>query len=100
MFGDLSIDFAGRTVRKDDVIIKLTATEYSLLTLFAKNEGKVLTHRHLLMNVWGPSYLEESQYLRVFVAQLRKKIEKDPNRPVHIVTESGVGYRFVSGDTG
>jgi two-component system KDP operon response regulator KdpE len=99
-FGDLSIDFEGRTVRKDDAIIKLTATEYTLLALFARNEGKVLTHRYLLINVWGPSYLEESQYLRVFVAQLRKKIEKDPNRPAHIVTESGVGYRFVSGDTG
>jgi two-component system KDP operon response regulator KdpE len=100
VFGDLSIDFVGRTVRRGDTHLKLTATEYSLLALFAKNEGKVLTHRHLLINVWGPSYLEESQYLRVFVAQLRKKIESDPNRPVHIVTESGVGYRFVSGDTG
>jgi two-component system KDP operon response regulator KdpE len=100
VFGDLSIDFSARIVRKNDAIVRLTATEYSLLTLFARNEGKVLTHRHLLINVWGPSYLEESQYLRVFVAQLRKKIEKDPNRPTHIVTESGVGYRFVGADTG
>ena len=95
-FDDLTIDFVARSVRKDNVPVKLTATEYSLLALMAKNEGKVLTHHHLLNQVWGPSYLEESQYLRVFVAQLRKKIEADPNRPTHIVTESGVGYRFVA----
>jgi len=94
-FGDLFIDFAGRTVKKDNVNIKLTATEYSLLALMAKNESKVLTHQYLLNQVWGPSYRSESQYLRVFVAQLRKKIETDPNRPAHIITESGVGYRFV-----
>lgn len=95
-FGDLSIDFASRTVKRHGNAIKLTTTEYSLLILFAKNEGKVLTHQYLLQNVWGPSYINESQYLRVFVAQLRRKIEKDINRPHHIVTESGVGYRFIS----
>lgn len=94
-FGDLFIDFAARTVKKSNVNLKLTATEYSLLALMAKNEGKVLTHQYLLNQVWGPSYRSESQYLRVFVAQLRKKIETDPNRPAHIITESGVGYRFV-----
>jgi two-component system KDP operon response regulator KdpE len=94
-FDDLHIDFASRTVKKSNVSIKLTATEYSLLILMARNEGKVLTHQYLLNQVWGPSYRSESQYLRVFVAQLRKKIETDPNRPVHIITESGVGYRFV-----
>jgi two-component system KDP operon response regulator KdpE len=94
--GDLEIDFGARVVKKENKIVKLTATEYSLLILMAKNEGKVLTHRYLLNQVWGPSYQDESQYLRVFVAQLRKKIETDPNRPVHIVTESGVGYRFMS----
>lgn len=94
-FGNLSIDFAARVVKLNDAIIKLTATEYSLLALLAKNEGKVLTHNYLLHQVWGPSYKNESQYLRVFIAQLRKKIEIDPNRPVHILTESGVGYRFV-----
>ena len=92
--GDLVIDFASRTVKKNDSPLKLTATEYSLLALLAKNEGKVLTHQYLLNQVWGPSYRNESQYLRVFIAQLRKKIETDPNRPVHIQTESGVGYRF------
>ena len=94
-FGDLTIEFAARTVRKNNVAIKLTATEYSLLVLMAKNEGKVLTHHYVLNQIWGPSYKNESQYLRVFVAQLRKKIETDPNRPAHIITESGVGYRFV-----
>jgi two-component system, OmpR family, KDP operon response regulator KdpE len=95
-FDDLMIDFAARVVKKNNVPIKLTATEYSLLALMAKNEGKVLTHQYLLNQVWGPSYRSESQYLRVFVAQLRKKIESDPNRPRHIVTESGVGYRLVT----
>jgi two-component system KDP operon response regulator KdpE len=95
-FGDLSIDYAARVVKKNNVIIKLTATEYSLLALMAHNEGKVLTHQYLLNQVWGPSYKNESQYLRVFVAQLRKKLETDPNRPAHIITEPGVGYRFMT----
>jgi two-component system KDP operon response regulator KdpE len=94
--GDLVIDLSARTVMKNDEWIKLTSTEYSLLTLMAKNEGKVLTHHYLLKQVWGPPYQLESQYLRVFVAQLRKKIENDPNQPKHIITESGVGYRFVA----
>jgi two-component system KDP operon response regulator KdpE len=93
-FGDLTIDFAGRTVRKKNEIIKLTATEYTLLALLAKNEGRVLTHLYLLTQVWGPSQAEETQYLRVFVAQLRKKIEDNSNQPKYIITESGVGYRF------
>lgn len=92
---DLQIDLAERTVRKKGEHIKLTATEYSLLSLFVRNEGKVLTHQYLLRDVWGPGYINQSQYLRVFVAQLRKKIEDDPNRPEFILTESGVGYRFV-----
>ena len=91
----LNIDLAARLVRKNNVVIKLTATEYTLLALLARNEGKVLTHHYLLREVWGHGYLNQSQYLRVFIAQLRKKIETDPNRPVFIITESGVGYRFV-----
>lgn len=94
-FKDLSIDFANRIVKMNNTHIKLTTTEYSLLSLFVRNEGKVLTHQYLLNQVWGPSHKNESQYLRVFVAQLRKKIESDPNRPSHIITESGVGYRFI-----
>jgi two-component system KDP operon response regulator KdpE len=98
-FENLSINFATRIVKKEDAIIKLTATEYSLLSLFARNDGKVLTHQHLLKQVWGPSHVNESQYLRVFVAQLRKKIETDPNRPQYIITESGIGYRFTGNQT-
>ena len=92
---DLQIDLSLRIVKKKNEIIKLTATEYTLLALFAQNEGKVLTHQYLLRQVWGPGYINQSQYLRVFIAQLRKKIEDNPNNPKHIVTESGVGYRFV-----
>ena len=95
IFGNLQIDLISRAVKKGDEIIKLTTTEYSLLSLFVKNEGKVLTHQFLLRAIWGPGYVEQSQYLRVFVAQLRKKIEDDPNRPVMVVTESGIGYRFI-----
>jgi len=96
-YATLSIDFANRVVKKDNAVVKLTSTEYTLLALMVKNEGKVLTHHYMLNQVWGPTYKNESQYLRVFIAQLRKKIETDPNRPVHIITESGVGYRFVAG---
>lgn len=92
---DVHIDLAARIVKKKNEIIKLTATEFTLLALFARNEGKVLTHQYLLRLVWGPGYIDQTQYLRVFVAQLRKKIEDDPNHPKHIVTESGVGYRFM-----
>ena len=94
IFGEVSIDLVSRVVRVADEIIKLTATEYSLLVLLYKNDGRVLTHQFILKEIWGQSYSEQTQYLRVFVAQLRKKIEKDPNRPKYIITESGVGYRF------
>ena len=94
--GELEIDLSLRTVKKNGDLIKLTATEYTLLSLFARHEGKVLTHQYLLREVWGPGYINQSQYLRVFIAQLRKKIETDPNRPEYLQTESGVGYRFVS----
>ena len=96
-FDDLSIDFANRVVRKNEHIVKLTATEYSLLSVLVRNDGKVLTHQYLLKQVWGAAHEKESQYLRVFVAQLRKKIESDPNRPSYLITESGIGYRFVGG---
>lgn len=97
-YGNLSIDFAARIVKKNQEVLKLTSTEYQLLTLMAQNESRVLTHQFILKTVWGPSYLEQSQYLRVFVGQLRKKIEDNPNQPKFIVTESGVGYRFVGGE--
>ena len=94
--GELQIDFVARTVKKKDELIKLTVTEYKLISLFVQQAGKVLTHQYLLREVWGPGYINQSQYLRVFVAQLRKKIEDDPNRPVLIITEPGVGYRFTT----
>jgi len=94
-FQDLQIDLTARAVKKNNEIIKLTSTEYSLLSLFARNEGKVLTHQFLLRAIWGPGYITQSQYLRVFIAQIRKKIEDDPNRPEYLLTESGVGYRFI-----
>lgn len=92
--GDLSFDFLARAVKKKNEILKLTSTEFQLLSLFAKNEGRVLTHQFLLKEIWGIGYQSETQYLRVFVGTLRKKIEDNPNKPDHIITESGVGYRF------
>ena len=94
-FKNLTIDYANRTVKKDHNFVKLTSTEYALLSVLSRNDGKVLTHQYLLNQVWGASHQNESQYLRVFIAQLRKKIEIDPNRPQHIITESGIGYRFI-----
>lgn len=95
-FGNLTIDLANHTARKNDEILKLTSTEFSLLALLAKNEGRVLTHQFILKEVWGMGYIEQTQYLRVFVAQLRKKIEEDPSKPKMLNTESGIGYRFSS----
>lgn len=94
-FNGLKIDLTTRTVKKKDELLKLTSTEYNLLVLLARNEGKVLTHHFLLQQVWGPGFLDQTQYLRVFIARLRRKIEDDPNIPDFILTESGVGYRFM-----
>lgn len=93
--GLLTVDFVSHVVKKNDEELKLTNTEYSLLLLFVKNIGKVLTHRFILKEIWGPSYFEQTQYLRVFIGQLRKKIEDDVSEPKMILTESGVGYRMV-----
>jgi two-component system KDP operon response regulator KdpE len=90
----LSVDLTSRVVRKGDEIVKLTATEYALLALFVKNAGRVLTHRFILEQVWVPSHAEETQYTRVYVGQLRKKIEDDPSDPTLLLTESGIGYRL------
>ncbi len=94
-FADLTIDFAARTLLKNNQVVKLTSTEYNLFTLFAKNEGRVLTHQFILKEIWGVGYQLETQYLRVFVGTLRKKIEDNANHPKHLLTESGVGYRFI-----
>jgi len=93
-FGTLIIDLAKHTVKKNDETIKLTSTEFSLLALLAKNAGKVLTHQFILKEVWGQHYIGQTQYLRVFVAQLRKKLEENLTHPTFIITESGIGYRF------
>lgn len=94
-FGDLIIDLAHRRVRLDEQEVKLTPTEYELLKLLAGHSGKVLTHGQILRAVWGPGYEKETHYLRVYIGQLRHKIENDPSRPEHIITEPAVGYRFV-----
>ena len=92
--GGLRVDLGQRHVFVDDQEIHLTPTEYKLLTELVKNAGKVITHRHLLVQVWGPAHAQEAHYLRVYMAQLRRKIEKDPARPRYLVTEPGVGYRL------
>lgn len=95
VFGELEVDLSTRIVKNSGTIVHLTQTEFSMLVLFVQNAGKVLTHRFILREIWGPGYQTETQYLRVFVAQLRKKIEQDPSSPQHLLTESRVGYRFV-----
>ncbi len=94
--GSLSIDLLNHLVRKNDEVLKLTSTEFSILSLFAKNQGRVLTHQYILKEIWGYSYTGQTQYLRVFIAQLRKKIEDNPSKPSIIITVSGIGYRFES----
>lgn len=93
-FDDLRVDLSARIVKKAGETLKLTSTEYNLLTLFMRNEGRVLTHRYILKEIWGVGHQTDTQYLRVFVGTLRKKIEDEPMKPSHIITESGVGYRF------
>jgi two-component system, OmpR family, KDP operon response regulator KdpE len=95
-FGEFEIDIAAHVVKRNTEILKLTTTEYNLLLLLVKNEGRVLTHQFLLKEIWGVGFQAETQYLRVYVAQLRKKIEANPNHPIYLITESGIGYRFQS----
>jgi two-component system, OmpR family, KDP operon response regulator KdpE len=95
-FHSLSVDMAARTVKKSGITVKLTATEYSLLALLIRHAGKVLTHKFILEQVWGPAHADETQYTRVYVGQLRKKIEDDPTNPKLILTESGIGYRLAA----
>lgn len=90
----LAIDLDGRVVRKNGEIVALTPTEFSLLALFVRNAGRVLTHKYILQQVWGPAFEGETQYSRVYVGQLRKKLEDDADNPRLIITESGIGYRF------
>jgi two-component system KDP operon response regulator KdpE len=92
--GDLSVDLVRRQVTRGGQEIKLSPKEFDLLRHLVTHAGKVLTHRHLLREVWGPAQAEELQYLRVFIRGLRQKLEPDPTRPIHILTELGVGYRL------
>jgi two-component system KDP operon response regulator KdpE len=92
--GTLKIDFGSREVSVNGALLKLTPIEFRLLTCLARNEGKVLTHRQLLKEVWGPSHGEDTHYLRVYMAQLRRKVEADPSNPQLLLTEPGVGYRL------
>ncbi|HHW13354.1 MAG TPA: response regulator [Firmicutes bacterium] len=94
-FGRLAIDRARRVVTVDGQEVKLTPTEYEVLKVLAANAGRVLTNRQILRAVWGPAYERETHYLRVYVGQLRRKLEADPSRPEHLLTEPGVGYRLV-----
>jgi two-component system KDP operon response regulator KdpE len=92
--GDLSVDFERRQVTLHQQPVKLTPTEYDLLKYLIEHAGKVLTHRMILQAVWGQGYIDQAQYLRVFIGQLRKKLERDATRPQFILTDPGVGYRF------
>jgi two-component system KDP operon response regulator KdpE len=93
--GHLEVDLTARVVTIKGKEVKLTATEYGLLRLFVQHAGKVLTHRQILREVWGPTYVEQTHYLRVYMAHLREKLEANPAQPTMFVTESGVGYRLV-----
>jgi two-component system KDP operon response regulator KdpE len=96
--GDLIVDLTARVVTRGGHEIKLTATEYALLRLFVRHSGRVLTHRYILREIWGPKSEEHRQYLRVYVTHLRQKIEADPTKPRLIRTEPGIGYRFEAGE--
>jgi two-component system KDP operon response regulator KdpE len=93
-FGQVIVDLSRRRVTRDNAEVHLTPLEYRLLTLLVGHPGKVLTQRNLLREIWGPSYIESSHYLRVYVGHLRQKLEQDPTQPKHFLTETGVGYRF------
>lgn len=93
-FGDVSLDLAARRVQKNNAEVHLTPIEYRLLATLVAHAGKVLTHRQLLREVWGPNAVEHSHYLRIYMAQLRQKLESDPTQPRHLLTETGVGYRL------
>lgn len=94
--GPLTIDLAWHLIKRGEEEIKLTGTEYKLLAYLASNHGRVLTHQSILTHVWGPADADHTEYLRVYMRQLRKKLEEDPERPQFILTEPGIGYRFIS----
>ena len=94
-FGEVDVDLARRTVHKGGVPLHLTPIEFRLLTLMISNVGRVLTHRQILREVWGPAYVEHEHYVRVHMGHLRQKLEDDPAQPAHLITETAVGYRLV-----
>ena len=94
-FGDIDIDLVARTVKKRGELVHLTPIEYRLLALLIANAGRVLTHRQILRDVWGPSHVESPHYVRVYMGHLREKLEDDPAQPKHLITETAVGYRLV-----
>ena len=96
--GDLEIDLADRRVRRAGEQVHLTPIEFDLVAALARHRGKLMTHRQLLQEVWGPRYEEETNYLRVYMAQIRRKLEPEPARPRYFITEPGMGYRFEQGD--
>jgi two-component system KDP operon response regulator KdpE len=89
------VDLTARVVKVDEREVKLTATEYALLRLFVQHAGKVLTHQQILREVWGPNYITQTHYLRVYMAHLREKLEVEPSKPSLLLTEPGIGYRLV-----
>ncbi|SDO68088.1 response regulator [Actinacidiphila guanduensis] len=89
-----TVDLAAKKVRSDGADVRLTPTEWHLLEVLVRNPGRLVTQTQLLQEVWGPSYRSETNYLRVYLAQLRRKLERDPSRPRHLITEPGMGYRF------
>lgn len=95
-FGGIELNFSRRVVTRDGQEVKLTGKEYALLRLLALHRGKVLTHQHLLRELWGPNAADQTHYLRVYMAHLRQKLEKQPNTPVFLKTESGIGYRLIA----
>jgi len=95
-FGDVEVDLAARTVRRKDAAVHLTPIEFRMLALLIHNVGRVLTHRQILREVWGPNYVEHDHYVRVHMGHLRQKLEDDPAQPAHLVTETAVGYRLVA----
>jgi two-component system KDP operon response regulator KdpE len=95
VFDNLTIDFIKRIIKVGKNEIKLSPTEFDILKILAQNKEKIVTQKYLLEKVWGPTYLKESHYLRIYIGQIRKKIEKDPARPEHLLTEPGIGYRLV-----
>ncbi|HZF27310.1 MAG TPA: two-component system response regulator KdpE [Steroidobacteraceae bacterium] len=95
-FGAVEVDLSRRVVLRNGAPVRLTPIEYRLLAVLLASSGKVLTHRNLLREVWGPAFVESSHYLRIYVSRLRQKLENDPAQPRHFFTETGVGYRFVA----